>query len=387
MIRITSPQKHAGISHSNLDVDFRIYNELTQQFVYWKPVVLDETKLKYGDRHVLDDRILLMDTPFTPAQYDDFTSHFSEPFIKHKAYDEDPDPERDFDLVYHLKEHPDTVPESRQLTELVTLFKIEKKQEMKQLQREKQDVLDLKYPTGKPRLFRAVSDTVDAEDTELQTFSKNYPSRTTIKTDIPKENRITYVIHAHGKMISPIREIHTSMLSDNPFVINKIGMLGMMSYSSFGLNMCTKFNVTDIIRETFTIFPDHELSPDPYPLFNWYSNLKCCVTDTIIYSLDESGPITLSLLLEKLVAYHDLIYPDKGIYLYCLMCSGTDDIIEYVLWESKIYHELLYKQYKEQHISHVVDIKGYTDLYQNYLTNHSFVLTRKNVKRLVFVLN
>jgi hypothetical protein len=164
-------------------------------------------------------------------------------------------------------------------------------------------------------------------------------------------------------------------------------MLGMMSYGQVGLNMCSKSMITDIIRETFTIFPDHKLTPDPYPLTSWYSNLKCCVTDTIIYSLDESGPITLSLLLEKLCAYHYLFYPDKGIYLNCIMCSGTDDIIEYVLWESKIYHELLYKQYKDQRISQAVDIKGYTDLYQNYLTQHSFVLTRKNVKRLVFVLH
>lgn len=387
MIRITSLQKYAYIDHSNLDFDFSIYNQLTQQIHYWRPVVIDETKIKYGDRQVLDDRIILMNTPYTPDEYDDFTSHFPEPFIKHKPYDIDPDPERDFDLIYHLKENPDTVPESKQMTELVTLLKIAKKQELDQLKREKQDLLELKYPTGKPQLFRALSETVDAENTELQTFSKNYPSRASIKTDIPKENMITYIIEAHGKMISPIREIHTSMLSDKPFVINKLGMLGMIAYSSIFQNMCTKFNITDIIRETFTIFPDHELTPDPYPLLTWYSNLKCCVTDTIIYSLDESGPITLSLLLEQLCAYHDLIYPDKGIYLHCSMCSGTDDIIEYVLWESKIYHELVYKQYKDQHISQVVDIKGYTDLYQNYIANHSFVLTRKNVKRLVFVLH
>lgn len=387
MIRITSLQKHAGIRQVNLDFDFKIYNESTHDFDYWKPVVIDETKIKYSDRLLLDDRIILMNTPYTTAQYDDFTSHFPEPFIKHFQYDVDPDPEKDYDLIYHLKQNPNTVPESKHIKELVKSFHKELQKEKQELQKEKQELLELKYPIGRPQLFRALSESVDAENTKLQTFSKNYPSRASIKTDIPKENMITYTINAHGQMISPIQEIHTSMLSDNPFVINKLGMLGMMSYGQFGLNMCTKSRITDIIRETFTIFPDHELTPDPYPLISCYSNLNCCVTDTIIYSLDESGPITLSLLLEKLCAYHDLFYPDKGIYLYCLMCSGTDDIIEYVLWESKIYHELLYKKYKDQRISQAVDIKGYTDLYQNYITHHSFVLTRKNVKRLVFVLH
>lgn len=193
------------------------------------------------------------------------------------------------------------------------------------------------------------------------------PSRVSISQPPPEIPLITYTFLYHGGIISPIKEIDCLELSlFRPLFILKEGLLGC---SHYGNNDTCNFS-EDMMVERFNIFPEHLLNSDAYRS----NRVTCCENQDTVFILQ--GMILLSTLIrEHIIPYHSRHFFEYGIQIRCGMCSNMEnDVLEYLLWESKIYHQLTQN-----------DLAGYNHLLTHYQKTKSFL--PGNVERLLFVLS
>lgn len=231
-----------------------------------------------------------------------------------------------------------------------------------------------------PILFRQVSNPNDPH--VFQKLDHEFPSLVRVQQPKKDHDLIVYSLRSHGEMITPIEEIHTYRLLDKPFVISKDGLLGLYAYNTNRFNLCLSKN-PKIVHERFTIFPNHILAKDQDERFQ--SELRCCDTNTLLFSLDtmKQSHISLKQVIRKLLRYHTIHFPNKGILLRCDMCSSqsTVHIFEYLLWEAKIYHQIIYLYNPSEESL----LQSYIELYHHYKDTKTIPLSEQNVKNMMFV--
>ena len=193
------------------------------------------------------------------------------------------------------------------------------------------------------------------------------PSRVSIsqpKQDIPF---VTYTFIYHGCILSPIQEIDCFQISPYlPLVILKAGLLGCSHY-----RIHESSNFVDTMGvERFTIFPEHLLQSDT---FN--SNRVICAENQESVFVLQGQILFSDLIRQHIMPYHATHFDAYGIQIRCGMCSSMEnDTIEYLLWESKIYHQLS-----------GIDAYGYAQLLTHYQRTHDFL--PGNIERILFVLS
>lgn len=193
------------------------------------------------------------------------------------------------------------------------------------------------------------------------------PSRVSISPPLPEMPLITYTFIYHGGILSPIQEIDCFQISPyRPLFILKEGLLGCAHY---GVHESCNFSDTMEV-ERFTIFPEHLLKSDPFKL----NRVICCENQDSVFILTDR--ILFSVLIrDHIIPYHTRHFDGHGIQIRCGMCSTMEhDAMEYLLWESKIYHQLTAE-----------DAYGYRQLLTHYQQTRDFL--PGNMERLLFVLS